>query len=149
MYEPYEFTSAKPINQATSYPGQVYQTKNNQRVAITLNPFALQTLLAPIADWQKRHQIRSDRILVGEFGIRRRVNGAARYLEDLIQIFNQQNWHWAFYAFREDEWDAMDYELGTGPVPAGYWQALERGITPVLKRTDNPLWAVIKKEFIQ
>lgn len=149
MYEPYEFTSAKPINHEASYPGQVYQTKNNQPVAITLNQVALQSLLAPIADWQKRYQIRSDQILVGEFGIRRRVKGAANYLEDLIKIFNQQRWHWAFYAFREDEWDAMDYELGTGPVPAGYWQANERGIPPVLKRTDNPLWAVIKKEFIR
>ncbi|MNI93865.1 hypothetical protein D3C73_1518830 [compost metagenome] len=35
--------------------------------------------------------------------------------------------HWAFYAFREDGWDGMDYELGDKPLPGSYWQAVEKG----------------------
>ena len=46
------------------------------------------------------------------------VGGAADYLSDLIKIFNQHDWHWAFFTFRQDFWDGMDYEIGTKP-PAG------------------------------
>lgn len=37
----------------------------------------------------------------------------------------------------------MDYELGTSPLPDGYWEAVEAGHPPELPRSDNPLWQVI------
>jgi hypothetical protein len=43
--------------------------------------------------------------------------GLAQYFLDLIAIFKKNGWHWAFYAFREDCWDGMDYELGDGQLP--------------------------------
>ncbi|MCA1626586.1 MAG: hypothetical protein LC742_01285, partial [Acidobacteria bacterium] len=36
-----------------------------------------------------------------------------------------------------DFWDGMDYEIGTKPPGAAYWQAIERGETPQPKREDN------------
>ena len=57
----------------------------------------------------------------------RRNEGADRYLEDALALFTEQGWHWAFYSFREDDWDGMDYELGAAPPNAAYWQALEAG----------------------
>jgi hypothetical protein len=39
----------------------------------------------------------------------------------------------------------MDYELGTRPLPAKYWQDIEAGRLPTVVRTDNPLWQVIQR----
>jgi endoglucanase len=147
MYEIYEFTSQKPINRDASYPGKVFKTVGDKKVEVSLDRKELENILRPVMEWQKKYKVPANRMIVGEFGCQRKVKGAAKYLEDLIQIFNQQGWHWAFYAFREDVWDAMDYELGAGPVPAGYWQAVEKGETPTVKRIDNPIWAVIKREL--
>jgi endoglucanase len=147
MYEIYEFTSQKPINRDASYPGKVFKTVGDKKVEVSLDRKELENILRPVMEWQKKYKVPANRMIVGEFGCQRKVKGAASYLEDLIQIFNQQGWHWAFYAFREDVWDAMDYELGAGPVPAGYWQAVEKGETPTVKRVDNPIWAVIKREL--
>jgi endoglucanase len=149
MYEIYEFTSQKPINQQASYPGKIFKTVDDKKVEVVLDRKELENILRPVMEWQKKYKVAANRIIVGEFGCQRKVKGAANYLEDLIQIFNQQSWHWAFYAFREDVWDAMDYELGTGPVPAGYWQMIEKGETPNVTRTDNPIWAVFKKALKQ
>jgi endoglucanase len=145
MYEIYEFTSQQPMNREASYPGTVWREQGDEKVKTTLDAAELERILAPVADWQKRHGIPSDRIFVGEFGCRRRANGAATYLDDLIHIFDRRGWHWAFYAFREDVWDAMDYELGAGPVDAAYWEAIERGDTPTPKRGANPIWTAIRR----
>ena len=75
------------------------------------------------------------------------VGGAADYLGDLIKIFNQHNWHWAFFTFRQDTWDGMDYEIGIKLPGAAYWQAIERGETPQPKREDNAVWNVLKREL--
>jgi hypothetical protein len=69
--------------------------------------------------------------------------GAADYLKDLMDIFNQNRWHWAFYSFREDTWDGMDYEIGNRPLGWEYWKAKDRGENPEPARGDNPIWRVI------
>ncbi|HET6890059.1 MAG TPA: hypothetical protein VFH31_03065 [Pyrinomonadaceae bacterium] len=104
-------------------------------------------MLNPVVRWQKTHGIKSNRIFVGEFGCNRMVGGAADYLSDLIKIFNQHNWHWAFFTFRQDFWDGMDYEIGTKPPGGAYWQSIERGETPQPRREDNALWNVLKREL--
>ncbi|MNC68704.1 hypothetical protein D3C75_1193340 [compost metagenome] len=56
----------------------------------------------------------------------------------------QQKVHWAFYAFREDGWDGMDYELGDKPLPGSYWQAVEKGEAVQPPRSmQAPLFAPI------
>lgn len=63
-----------------------------------------------------------------------------------ISAFNENGWHWAFYAFREDSWDGMDYELGTGKAGGAYWKAIEDGRLPGSKvYRDNPLSGVLKR----
>ena len=74
---------------------------------------------------------------------------APRSISHVISAANGFGWHWAFYAYREDEWDGMDYELGTAKLPGSYWQAIERGETPARPRKDNPLWRVIAREFAE
>jgi hypothetical protein len=41
----------------------------------------------------------------------------------------------------------MDYEIGSGPLPWAYWLAVDAGKTPEPPRHDNPLFAVIRREF--
>uniref|UniRef100_A0A1I7ZIA3 MarR family transcriptional regulator n=1 Tax=Steinernema glaseri TaxID=37863 RepID=A0A1I7ZIA3_9BILA len=43
----------------------------------------------------------------------RRWAGCTAYLEDVLGTLDRQQVHWAFYSFREDSWDGMDYELGS------------------------------------
>jgi aryl-phospho-beta-D-glucosidase BglC (GH1 family) len=153
MYEPYSYTNKRTNNGRFSYPGKVLLEMESdgetKQVELNLNSNELEKMLNPVVRWQERHGIKSNRIFVGEFGCNRMVGGAADYLGDLIKIFNQHNWHWAFFTFRQDTWDGMDYEIGTKLPGAAYWQAIERGETPQPKREDNALWNVLKRELKQ
>ena len=55
--------------------------------------------------------------------------------------------HWAFYAFREDAWDAMDYELGKGKVDWRYWEAMEQGKPDPVSRKATPVFEPIRKRL--
>ncbi|MGI8784345.1 MAG: glycoside hydrolase family 5 protein [Acidobacteriota bacterium] len=151
MYEPYSYTNRKTNNGRFHYPGKVLVETDagdeTRQVEVNLSITELEKMLSPVVQWQKKHRIASNRIFVGEFGCNRTVSGAADYLSDLIKVFNQRNWHWAFFTFRQDSWDGMDYELGAKPPGAAYWQAVERGEKPQLKRVANPLWDAIKREL--
>lgn len=145
MYEPYEFTNLKNFKDKKGYryPGNIPFNGADQ----AWNKQRLNDYLEPMLRWAKQYQIPTNRIVAGEFGCYRRNSGCAEYLGDLIDIFNQKQFHWAFYSFREDEWDGFDYEVGTGELGWKYWQAVEEGKNPQPPRRDNPLFHVIKKEF--
>lgn len=147
MYSPYEFTSAQKMNAGARYPGKVWTEGegDGETVEVALDRAALERYLAPVVAWQKRYGVPSNRIFLAEFGCRRTVAGAAAYLDDLIHIFDGHGWHWAFYSYREDVWDAMDYEMGTAPAGEAYWAAVERGETPSPKRGDNPIWDALRR----
>ncbi|MEJ2195847.1 MAG: hypothetical protein P8X73_13450 [Ignavibacteriaceae bacterium] len=55
----------------------------------------------------------------------RKNNCAEKYLRDFIDFFNEHEFHWAFYSFREDEWDE----------------------NPPLLRKDQDLFDAIKNQF--
>ena len=105
--------------------------------------------IRPVIEWAKRYNIPPEAIVVGEFGCDRRVGGAKEYLSDLVAIFNEHQWHWAFYSYRSGDWDGMDYELGVEKLGWKYWEAREqgKGHEQLIRRRDNPLWDVFKKEF--
>ena len=97
-----------------SYPGPVRRWAKCRWSNVELNQQSLQTLLhSTVRQWQLQHRIPSTRILVAEFGICRTVPGAKQYLTDLVEIFQEFGWSWLLFSFRDEEWDAMDYELGT------------------------------------
>ncbi|WP_237276085.1 glycoside hydrolase family 5 protein [Tenacibaculum ovolyticum] len=151
MYEPYSFTTKK-INQGRfSYPSSMYIEDLNKN--FQLNKEGLNNFLTPIIKWSKKNKIPSNRIWVGEFGCNRNINGAEEYLQDLISIFNKNKWHWSFYAYREDVWEAMDYELGVGKVFYKYWEYQDSGNLYLnydnvyKKMRNNTLWSVFKTEF--
>ncbi len=157
MYEPYAYTTRTLNTGRYEYPGAVpIKLTDTEKTAapsscpaIYWNKSTLIDFLKPISDWQEKFQIPSSRILVGEFGCDRTAKGASLYLGELIQIFDTHRWHWAFYSFREDCWDSMDYELGSEKVDWQYWEALEqkRSLDPF--RHDNPLFDIIKNNLQQ
>ncbi|MBN1646409.1 MAG: cellulase family glycosylhydrolase [Spirochaetales bacterium] len=101
--------------------------------------------------WITVNQVPVTRIIASEFLYERWIPGAEQYMSDIITLYNQRGWHWAFYVFRPDGgWTGLDYEMGTSPaMPPGYWQAIEQGMDPetLKKRTDSALWQVIAREF--
>ena len=145
MYEPWEFTSNKNFREKNNYvyPGPV--PFGNDTVYWDKNTIAL--YFKPFLRWFQEKDIPANRIVAGEFGCMRRNEGATKYLEDILDFLNKNKFHWAFYSFREDEWDGYDYELGTEALGWDYWQAVERGENPPKPRKDNDLFDVIKSQF--
>jgi len=146
MAEPYAYTTRRINNGRFTYPGTITIGDGEDRIERFWDAKALDKFLQPVRDWQKQNDIPSNRIFVGEFGCGRAIPGAATYLDDLIKVFNRDDWHWAFYQFRSDgTWTERDYEYGTKPPGGPYWQAVERGEKPQLPRVENPLWDMLKK----
>lgn len=151
MYEPYAYTTRK-INQGQfTYPGPVplkleeaAEGKRLDAALIQWNLETLQEFLLPVLEWQKKHHIPGARVLVGEFGCDRTAKGAEEYLAHLTHIFDTHQWHWAFYSFREDGWDSMDYELGSEKLSWKYWEAAEHRASLNPFRKDNRLFDTIK-----
>ncbi|MCP5492676.1 MAG: cellulase family glycosylhydrolase [Chlamydiales bacterium] len=148
MYEPYAYTTRKINNKRFSFPGHlpIGHDPNQPGSKTTYwDNKRLEQFFNPVLLWQKQFNIPSSQILVGEFGCDRTAQGADQYLSHLISIFNRNNWHWAFYSFREDCWDSMDYELGSGELHWQYWDAAEKGANLDQFRKNNAIFDVIKK----
>lgn len=141
MYEPFAYTNRKSNAGRYCYPGYLAGELGD---SVQLDSTLIEAILRPVADWQRKHGVPSNRIMLAEFGCHRTSCGAAAYLSDVIAVCEYNGWHWAFYAFREDTWDGMDYELGTRPPSWEYWKALERGDTVALPRVDNAVWDVLR-----
>lgn len=138
MYEPYAYTNYQMNKGKFAYPCCIQGNQWDRK--------ALKAYMGAVIEFQKRYHIPNRKIVVGEFGGHRMAAGLEKYFEDLITIFNKQGWHFAFYAFREDTWDGMDYELGNEKLPWSYWQAVERGEKPNLNRKSiYPAFSIIKK----
>ena len=145
MYEPYQATSDPAMFKRPlyHYPGVAPfggqpQYWNAERVAGYLEGFT---------HWARRSGLPAQRLVVGEFGCLRRWPGCAAYLEDVLAALEPAGVHWAFYAYREDAWDGMDYELGTAPVPWAYWKAAEAGAPDPLTRPGSSLFEIIARRL--
>lgn len=151
MYEPYAYTTRRINKDRFSYPGPVSIGESDADRRFDAS--AIEEFFEPVRQWSQRFEVPASRIFAAEFGCDRTVRGAARYLQDLIRVFNQEGWHWAFYSFREDTWESMDYELGVGRPGAAYWAASEAGTlvqhysSIYGPRADNPVWRVFRTEF--
>ena len=130
MYEPYQATSGPNIKRTppVAYPGEITEGMPGRWDAARVGAYLAQ----PLA-WADAHGIPRSRMVAAEFGCMRRLPFCPTYLEGVLTVLEREKLHWAFYAFREDGWDGMDYELGGGPVPGRYWDApmsVPRGPTP-------------------
>lgn len=141
MYEPYAFTSGRNFREERgfTYPGTVPFGEG----PVDWDAAVIETFLAPVFDWAEANGLPPTRIAAAEFGCMRRNTGCADYLADVIGLLNHRGVHWAFYSFREDEYDGYDYEVGSGPLGWRYWQAVDRGEDPTRPYAPNPLWDAV------
>ncbi|WP_126651664.1 glycoside hydrolase family 5 protein [Chryseobacterium aureum] len=168
FYEPYNYASRPNCNKFDgtktgetsnagiaekckyNYPGIIPTGELPNAKSIEWNEETMINFLKPVNDFQKRNNIPSNRILVGEFGVYRTNPDAEKYLKDMIEIFDENKWHWAFYSFREDNWDKMDYELGDKKVHWTYWDTINEGKFPINlyeENKNNSLWKVISNSL--
>jgi glycosyltransferase involved in cell wall biosynthesis len=114
MYAPPAYTIRWLNSERFAYPGPVRNWPDSPHGGTRYwNQGALRAFLAEVKSWQIKNNIPNRNLFVGEIGVSRELQGAQRYLVDLLELFNEFEWNWAIYAFRDTEWDAMDYELGT------------------------------------
>lgn len=101
MYEPGDFTQQAVFGKpgGIAYPGVVK--------GVFWDKARLKMALQPVMDFQKKNKVP---IYIGEFSAIRWSPGesAYNYLRDCIDIFEANNWSWAYHAFRE--WDGWSVE---------------------------------------
>ncbi|WP_235972492.1 glycoside hydrolase family 5 protein [Pseudomonas paraversuta] len=145
MYEPYAATSAPNLQRARpyTYPGLVPFAAGMQK----WDPNRVRSYLQLPLDWAAQHAIPANRMVAGEFGCMRKLPGCQQYLEDVLSALEAARVHWAFYSFREDSWDGMDYEQGSANVPWAYWKAAEDGQPDPVKRSATAEFEPISKRL--
>ena len=104
MYVPGEFThqGVKGKWNSTAYPGKIGDTVWDKQ--------QLRKTLQPVRDFQLAYNVH---IYVGEFSAIRWAPGAADYLRDCIDLFEEYGWDWTYHAYRE--WDGWSVEHGSDP----------------------------------
>jgi len=117
-----------------SYPGFVPKWRKNYGEKLEINFHYLHSQLEAVYKWQLKHNIPANRVVISEFGICREVSGSQQFLNDLVAIFTEFKWHWLLFSFRDEEWDAMDYELGPN-------------LNNMLDREAHPLFLCVAEHF--
>jgi endoglucanase len=130
QYEPAAYTNFQENKNRFVYPGVVISEDDKRN----WNFNTLRKYLERVDVWAKKNRVPATRILVGEFGVNRKNPGAAEFLADNIAAFNRFGWHWAFYSFREDTWQGMDYELGSKLLSEGANKAIHRSNNPIFQQ---------------
>jgi hypothetical protein len=92
FYAPSQFTHQGVLGhpEGIVYPGVIGKKKWDKE--------ALRRELQPVIDFQKTYRVP---IYIGEFSAIRWAPGAARWLQDAIEIFEENGWDWTYHAFRE------------------------------------------------
>ncbi len=145
MYEPYAATSSHNLQRAKpyTYPGIVPFGVDTEK----WDKKRVEAYLQKPFNWAKQHVIPANRLVAGEFGCVRKLSGCQQYLEDVLTVFDAAQIHWAFYSFREDSWDGMDYELGKGNVPWAYWKAIDDNRPDPVQRHSTTEFEPISKRL--
>ncbi len=104
MYAPGSFTHQGVHSKSApvTYPGLIEGVEwNKERIRATLQP---------VREFQLAYNVH---IYVGEFSAIRWAPGAAAYLRDCIEVFEEYGWDWSYHAYRE--WDGWSVEHGADP----------------------------------
>ncbi len=102
MYVPGEFTHQGVFSKTVgvAYPGKIGNTLWDKE--------QLRKVLQPVREFQLAYNVH---IYVGEFSAIRWAPGAANYLRDCIDLFEEYGWDWTYHAYRE--WDGWSVEHGS------------------------------------
>ncbi len=142
MYEPWNITSSPQIKRRPQlpYPGSKVEWGGESRI---FDKAAMRDFLGVPFAWAKANGVPANRVVAGEFGCVRVWTDCGAYLGDVMDTLNSHGAHWAFYSFREDVWEAMDYEIPPA-FPAGQVYYLREQGKDDKVPVDGPLMAIIK-----
>ena len=142
MYEPYAATSAPNMKRAVPlrYPGV---TTDYAGAGTAWDRQVVARHIGAAFDWAKVQGLPPTRIVAAEFGCMRRWQDCGTYLTDVMDAVEAQGGHWAFYSFREDEWEGMDYELPASLTPGRFYWLTEEGRAGKLPR-NGPLMDLLR-----
>ena len=102
MYQPHEFTH-QGVHRGDDYPRFAYPDEKRG-----WNIDFIRRRLAPVREFEKRH---GAKIYVGEFSAITWAEGAGRYIEDCISVFEEYGWDWTYHAFREWKGWSVEHEV--------------------------------------
>lgn len=142
MYEPYEATSTPNMKRKDPlrYPGVVTAYAGGE---MAWDRPAVAAHIGAAFDWAAAQGMPATRIVAAEFGCMRLWVDCGAYLTDVMDAVETRGGHWAFYSFREDEWEGMDYELSPKIKPGQFYWLREQGKSGTLRR-DGKLMELLK-----
>jgi aryl-phospho-beta-D-glucosidase BglC (GH1 family) len=91
MYHPYDFTHQAILGGGTP-PPMTYPNENFNKEVLR------EYLLKDIGQFGRKNNIQFN---MGEFGAVRWADGAGRYIRDVIEIFEEFGYDWAFFAYSD------------------------------------------------
>lgn len=97
FYEPHNFThqGIKGLPRwKASYPG--YLPNLHNPFSTYWGKIQLQNAMKPVEDFKNKY---GAHVMVGEFGVVRWAIGAEKWLSDVIQIFNNNNFDWCYFSY--------------------------------------------------
>ncbi|MDR3111400.1 MAG: glycoside hydrolase family 5 protein [Planctomycetaceae bacterium] len=100
-YLPHSFTHQGVHNKPNGikYPGKIDgKDWNKEQIRQTLRP---------IIEFQKDYGVT---MYIGEFSAARWADGAATWLNDVIELLEENQWHWAYHAFRESDIWSIEHD---------------------------------------
>ncbi len=130
-YDPDVYTIQEEGKATIHYPSVV----DDAGVKITFDRTWLEENYRPVREFAEQHDVP---IYVGEFGVLRWVPGAAAFLHDQTELFEQYGWNYAVYVWRGDEPYFDGFNLEYGPDPENHTIDL-----------DNPLLDVVRDRCAQ
>lgn len=116
QYMPYDTYTHQSTHGKNSYPSQF--DADNDGEPENFDKDYLSGLLQPVSQYQKKYDLP---VAIDEFGVKRWVPGAAEYLSDLLDLFEQAGWNYAIWEWSTSfepfgaEVDDFNYKLGTNP----------------------------------
>lgn len=134
MYLPHAFTHQNVHGQTPEYvyPGEI-QGKWWDKTG-------LEQALLPVVAFQQRYNVH---MYIGEFSAIRWAPGgsAARYLRDLIDIFERHEWDWTYHAFREWQgWSVEHGEVRQDTKPATVPTPRQQLLREWFGKNQKPKW---------
>lgn len=136
MYEPYDATSAPNMKRETPlrYPDVTTDYAGGKT---EWDRTTVADHIGAAFDWAKAEGLPPTRVVAAEFGCMRLWADCGAYLTDVMDAVEDRGGHWAFYSFREDEWEGMDYELPAGVKPGQFYWMTEQGKANRLPRNGK------------
>lgn len=110
FYEPRLLVRRNENQGRFQFPGEVpiYEAKYSEK--IMWDDEKIKSKISKAVEWATERNIK---IFLGEFGISRDTIGADKYLQSVTNACKQFGISATLYSYRDQDWDAMNYELGS------------------------------------